>query len=278
MAYTLSNMIRDAVKALGRVASKSFTCDSAGTTLTAVNTKFNDLKPVYKDGDNSLVGGVLLVVTTTDGAAPQGEYQRISAYTQTTGTITVDTAFTAALASGDVCMIIHNQFEMEELVELANQALANLGQFYKVDTSLTTSSTRNYTLPIATKGRRPHSIEIYIDSDERAPISDWEYYGAAAPGTEATIQFAEDPPTGKTLYVTYETEHPRVTTFTSVIWEDIPEALAKWALVVEIIRWQNPDDNQTINALNSATRNYDIAKRSMKLWKPKRAVQWFVNS
>jgi len=277
MAYTCSNAIRDAIKELGRVASFEFACTDAGSTTTALNTNFNAVgKPQYRDGDKSLILGTLMVISTTDGLAPQGEYQRISAYVESTGTITVDSAFTAAIGANDVCMIIHNQFKIEELVAMLNGALIDLGQFYKIDTSLTTTSSRDYTLPIIAKGKRPVNIEIYVDSDNREPYNDYEYYGATAPGTEATIQFQKDPPSGKTLYVTYELEHPRVAAFGDVIWEDIPESLAKWGLVVKIIKWQNPDDNLAINELNSATRNYDIAFRTMKRWKPKRLPQWFV--
>jgi len=277
MAYTLSNMIRDAIKELGRVASFEFSCTSAGSTTTAVNTNFNAVgKPQYRDGDKSLILGTLMVISTTDGLAPQGEYQRISAYTESTGTVTVDTAFTAAPGDGDVCRVVHNQFKIEELVAMANAALQDLGQFYKVDTSLTTTTSRNYTLPIIAKGKRPKSIEIYVDADNREPRSDYEYYGATAPGTEATIQFQRDLPVDKTLYITYELEHPRLVDFDDVIWEDIPESLAKWGLVVKILKWQNPDDNLALNEFNSATRQYDIARATMKRWKPKKAPHWFI--
>jgi hypothetical protein len=276
MAYTLFDMVRDGVVSLGRIASNTFTCNSVGSTTTAVNSKFNSLKPIYKDEDKALINGTLLVISTTDGLAPQGEWQRISAYTETTGTITVDDDFSAVIGDGDRCMIIHNQFPIEELVELANQALADLGQFYKVDTSLTTSGTRNYTLPIATKGRRPVSVEIYIEADSRTPVSDFEYYGATAPGTEATIQLKHTPPEGKTLYITYATEHPRVSTYDDVIWEDVPEAVAKWGLAVQINKWQNPDDNATINALNDSQRTLEYYKQTMVLWKPPRAAKWSV--
>ena len=275
MSYTLSNMLRDGVSTLGRVAFRNFTATS-GTATTALNTNFNLVgDPVYTDGDESLVLGTLIVISTTDGLAPQGEYQRISGYTEDSGTITVDTAFTAAIEDGDVCMIIHAQFSIENLIELVNQTLLDLGQFYQIDTSLTTSSTRNYTLPIAAKGGRPYSIEIEVDTDQRDYVVAWDYI-TAAPGSTATIQFQNDPPTGKTLYITYKAEHARLTDYDDVISEDIPEAVCKWGMSVAIQRWQNPSDASELQAMNEALRNYEVAIQRMERWKPKRVARWAV--
>jgi len=275
MAYTLQNMIRDGISTLGRVAFNKFTC-TGGSTLTAVNTNFNAVgKPAYDDGDKSLILGTLLVIATTDGAAPQGEYQRISGYTQSTGTITVDTVFTAALEAGDRCMIIHNQYGLEDMIELANQTLTDLGYFYTIDTSLTTSATSNYTLPIAGKGSRPYSIEIYVADDKRVPITDWRYI-TAAPGSTATIQFQEDPPTGKTLYITYKHEHARLADFDDVVDESIPEAVAKWGLSVAIQRWQNPSDGIELQFLQEAKSELRVAQQRWKRWKPRKLPKWAI--
>lgn len=268
-------MLRDGVSTLGRVAFRNFTA-TGGSTTTALNSNFNLVgDPVYTDGDESIVLGTLIVVSTTDGLAPQGEYQRISAYTEDSGTITVDTAFSAAIGAGDVCMIIHSQFSVENLIELANQTLTDLGQFYRVDSSLTTSATRNYTLPLAAKGNRPHSIEIEVVTDRRDYVAAWDYI-TALPGSTATIQFQYDPPAGKTLYITYAAEHGRVTDYDDVIDESIPQAVCKWGLSVAIQRWQNPSDGVELQAMNEALRNHEVALQRMERWKPKNIPRWAV--
>jgi len=273
MAYTLSNMIRDGITTLGRVAYRRFTA-TGGSTTTALNTNFNLVgDPVYTDGDESLVLGTLFVVSTTDGAAPQGEFQRISAYTETTTTIEVDTAFSAAIGAGDSLMIIHSQFKIEDLVELANQTLVDLGQFYFVDSSLTTTTTRDYTLPIAAKGARPYSVEIETDTDQREYVNDYNYI-TATPGTEATLQFNSSLVSGKTLYITYQAEHPRLVDWDDVLDESIPESVAKWGLSSSILRWQNPSDGVELQAMNEALRNYEVAKQRMTRWAPKRVPKW----
>jgi len=276
MAFTLSNMLQAGISTMGRSACDSFTCSAAGTTLTAVNTKFNAVgKPVYDDDDKDLINGTLIVTTTTDGLAPQGEYSRISGYAQSTGTLTVDTAFTGALGSGDVCMIIYNRYPVEDLIELCNQSLRGLGWFYTIDTSLTTSATRDYTLPIAAKGNNPVDISIYLDSDQRVSISNFKYI-TAGPGTEATIQFDTDPAVGKTLYIIYKYNHPTLTAFDDVLDESIPQTVAQWALSVAIQRWQNPTEGIEIQFLQEAKSELSVAKQMWKRWKPKKTPRWAV--
>ncbi|MCP4143164.1 MAG: hypothetical protein GY755_23235, partial [Chloroflexi bacterium] len=125
MAYTLSNLIQDGVSTLGRVGSRIILA-TGGSTTTAIDTKLNSIEPDYRDDDETLVRGTLIVTRTTDGLAPQGEFQRITAYSETSAQITMD-AVSAAVGAGDTCRIIHSQFKLEEIIELANQALVDLG-------------------------------------------------------------------------------------------------------------------------------------------------------
>ena len=276
MSYTLSNLIQDGVGELGRVASRNIIA-TGGSTLTVIDTKLNLVgAPVYTDGDDSVVLGTMLIVATTDGLAPQGEFSRISAYAESSTTFTVDTAFTAVVGAGDECLIIHSQFRLDELISMANRALRDIGEMYKIDSSITTSGTKQYDLPVAAKGYRPARIDIYVDADTRAPISAFDYIPSAA-GSVGSIIFQYDPPTAKTLYITYSQPHPRVSDFDDAIDEDIAVPLAKWSLVVQLYRWQNPDDRGQINAMNEALRNYEMAKQRYKMWKPSRIPKYFVS-
>ena len=78
-----------------------------GTVTTATSTtqfKVDSLKGL---GTNLLNDAYYCQVIEADAAAPEGEIQKISAYTTADGNITVGTAFTVAPAVGDYVLILH---------------------------------------------------------------------------------------------------------------------------------------------------------------------------
>jgi len=78
-----------------------------GTVTTATSTtqfKVDSLKGL---GTNLLNDAYYCQVIEADAAAPEGEIQKVSAYTTADGDITVGAAFTVAPAVGDYVLILH---------------------------------------------------------------------------------------------------------------------------------------------------------------------------
>jgi hypothetical protein len=281
MTYTLSNLLQDGIKTSGRVGYRTlFT--TGGSTTTLIDTKLNlSTQPDYNDDDDTLVRGTVLVIRTTDGAAPQGEFQRISGYNESTATITVE-AFSAAIGAGDTCMIIHSQFKLEEMVELANQALLDIGDIALVDTSITTAaSQREYTLPVALKDARPLRVQLQgITTD--ANDNRWEdvtdyYITPASPGSTGLITFNKQFPSGRSIKIWYLGHHPALSAFDDDISDTAHPNLVRFALASEMWRWRNPSDGVELNQANEIYRKYAEAKVKHPIWKPKRSPKYFVS-
>lgn len=253
---TLFDVLKNTYLALGNLEITSAT---GGSTTTVVDTKMVDY------GDDDLVNGTIFVIRDADGtgAAPQGEAQRISANSQSTQTITVDTAFSAAIATGDTIGIAKNVYPLHTLIELVNRALASLGTVQLVDTSLNTISGQvEYALPLALK------YEI-----ARVQISHYNYYGEidnwgvipAAAGTTGTLVLPNRQMAGRTLRLWYEAEHPPVALMSDVINETIHSEYITALTVEKALQWQNDrqsgQDAYMLQRLNNAKADADNARR-----------------
>ena len=156
MAFTLSNMLQGVYKALGQLRVSTAT---GGSTTTIVDTK-----RVGTANDDDFRNGVAFVVRDAGGAsaAPEGEFNRISAYVDSTGTFTVDTAYTAAPASGDTYAWANQQYPIYEMIQAMNDGLRLLGDVPLVDTTTldTAAAQTEYAAAVAWKRRRPYRIDI----------------------------------------------------------------------------------------------------------------------
>ena len=97
MAFTLSNLLVGAFQGLGQmtIGNKA----TGGSTTTVVDsTQANTAR------DNAWKNGAMFITRDAGGAsaAPEGQFQRISAFTNSSGTFTVETAFSTAVAAGDI--------------------------------------------------------------------------------------------------------------------------------------------------------------------------------
>lgn len=270
---TLASLIRDAVVHLGRTNYKMLKA-TAGSTTTIADT----LVTGFSDDDDAVVNGTIIITADAGGAgaAPEGEAQRISAYSETTSQFTVDTAFTQAVAAGDGAMFINSQFPFAELKQLANTMLADLGNIALVDTSITSATgTNEYTLPVGLKYTDPIQVS-YANSgaNDRVPVTNFTVI-PAAPGTTGKLVL-RNLPDARQVYVIYNGTHPLLTTFNSVISETIDPALASWALASCIWRWKEPTDPASLQRLNEALSKEAQFKMERPIWKPLQQPHWLV--
>lgn len=278
MAYLMTNIFQDTLLFIGREACKVTTATD-GSATTAIDTKLED----SLGEDDSVKGGTLIVVRDAGGAgaAPEGEMQRISGYVRETNVITVDTAFsgTSAIATGDTIMVGAAKYPMRDLIQLLNLAMKWLGDIVLTETSLTTADSQTeYAWGVDLKRRPPLQIQIQTvtDSDDNRweSVLDW-YATPAAPGSAGLNILTNQPASGYSLKRWYETTHPALTAWNSIISETIPPRLAMMAMVMTVLRWYGPRSDLEINKYREAAGEFMAAKAELPIWRPESRSRFF---
>lgn len=278
MAFTLSNMLYGAWAALGQTDETTAT---GGSTTTAIDTK---LSGKYTDDD--LVGGTIVVVRDAGGlgAAPEGEFARISAYSDGSQTFTIDT-ITTAIASGDRIGIVKPLYNLQVMIQRANEALREVGKIPLPDTSLTTVANQTeYALPVALKSARLIRVEVQTlknvtGDNEWITIPNWRVV-PASPGSTGLL-ILPSMIAGYTIKITYLGYHTAVNAFNDPISEYIDPRLAIKALELRALDWLISSKGQSatnfeLQRWNKAATEYDQLQAKYPVFKevnyPKFAV------
>lgn len=278
MAFTLSDLLIAVNRKLGNLEEYIAT---GGSTTTVVSTNLGD---IY--GDDDLSGATIFVLRDAGGAAaaPEKEYQPVSAYVQSTNTISTGT-FSSAVGSGDLFGIAKSIYPLNTMVSLANDAIEELGLIPLVDTTtlVTADSKTEYTQSLAWKQPAPIRIDMQTntgdaDDNQWSELIGWNYVPAAA-GATGLIEFQESLPAGYYLRVWYRDVHPRLTVYSSVINEAIPRPLLQAVLVEKALEYQNRRTNGTDQFLLQSWQDARQAKKDamgmFKFAKPKRNPKLF---
>ncbi len=225
----LSELLQSGYKKLGQLRAYPTT---GGSATTAVVVQLKNKKSIAK--------GVLFVIADSAGAAPEGEFQRITGYAKVTGTFTVDTL--TAIASGDTVGVASDLYPIHTMVELANDSLRALGDIEVEDTTTldSVSNQTEYDLPVAWKRSL---LELYIQGKtDDANDNQWYqlYDYQKFPGTPGTVGTLITPylASGRDLKAVYLGKHPRVSAFDDAIDDVINPEVAMWSLVGEMLNWQ----------------------------------------
>uniref|UniRef100_A0A6H1ZI19 Uncharacterized protein n=1 Tax=viral metagenome TaxID=1070528 RepID=A0A6H1ZI19_9ZZZZ len=151
MATIFSNTLADLIEMTARLYGdwKSGTVDS-GSTTTIVDDTRQEADDYFQ---NTTPVSVVHIVSTTDGAAPQGESSRATDFTHATGTITISTdkPFTVAPGADDTYAIL-SELDWDEVkwaINTAIQSVASDALEWVVDetTVVAQDSTWEYALP-----------------------------------------------------------------------------------------------------------------------------------
>ena len=264
MALTTFDVFVDVLQDLGVLNITTTT--GASSKIALVDSK---IAATYEDDEFN--EGWAFCIRTSDGLAPQGEYVRISDYDGVTGTFTVDT-FSANVDAGDTIGFINDEYPLRLMLERLNSALRTekIGDLVLVDTSITTvSGQTEYTLPVGLK-RKPIKVEIQTSTTsgdyEYQQRYDWQYIPAAA-GSTGQIVFAADPIASRLLRIWYTGRHGTLSTYSSVINEVIPPEVVRYALLVEIMSWQNARNKGEDDYIRDEYNKYsDLLEDALKRW------------
>lgn len=270
MAYVLSNLLRDAMRFQGQDAF-DIRVATSGSTTTMIDTMIED-----KYSEDEYKDGTIIVIRTTDSAAPQDEFSRISAYSENTMEATF-AALTAVVDANDACMLISNEYPLRVLIELANDALRDCGEISLTSTSLTTvDGAREYTLPVAEK----NLVGVYLqtnlnDTDDNSwvRLDSWRIVPSAG-NVDATIIFPQTFLAGYLLQFIYNTFHPDVSVYNSPINEAIPAPLIALVLADKIMQWSGVS-NANINYANKIQAELQQARGKYRVRKERAKTQFF---
>lgn len=272
--YNLTDLLQDSYRELGQLNLS--TVDSTCAVTTVVDTKVKD----KIGGDDTWKDGTIFIVldATTAGTAPEGKFEIITGWAEATGTFTFAT-MTTAPADGDTYGYCNDMYPLQQMIELANDALRALGDIPLIDiTTLDTAASKTeYTYEVAWKRRPPVKIEIQTklsDADDFKwrEIHGWHYRPATA-GTDGLIALPQ-PTASRDLAIWYMDRHPRVNAYGDPILKAIHPELAKRALVEKALQWQNRrmmgGDDFLLQTWSDAKMQLMEAKLTYPIWKPKR--------
>lgn len=240
---------------------------TGGSTTTIVDSR---LPGIGWNEDDQFNDGTAFILYDAAGAggAPQGECRVVSDYGQASGTITVGTAFTQAVAAGDVYGVMTDRYPKQVLVGKLNEWLAEQGDVPTEDTSLTTAaSTREYTLPAAAAKRDLR--EVWIAQATAQPY-DWQMLKHwrqvyAAGGANGKLIFPYDPASGYLLKLVYMAPHAALYTDAGVLSDYLAADLAALEVALRAARWRldqpGSEAEQVIRKINDLMGRAALARR-----------------
>jgi len=243
MAKYLTNLLLDTYTALGR-AEEPFLA-TGGTTTTIVNSliQYLDEQPDESDFTERRYWAFVAWDAGGAGAAPEGEYQRISAYASDTWTYTMATMGATPAAGDRVVVVSEDDLPMQQAIILANQVLQDFGEIELVDTSLTTVAQQTeYTLPAGIT--RENLIEVMIqgittDADDNRWVRiQYKDIQPATAGTQHTIVI-DQYSAGYDLLLRYKSYHPVLSVYNSEIEAALPYQTIKAAMRAICVDWMN---------------------------------------
>lgn len=267
---------------LGKIEAFEEFIATGGSTTTVINGKIADRQD--RPEDNYSIDYTAIVVRDAGGAnaAPEGEMQRINAFTSGSYTHTVDTAFSAAVASGDKVAIVNSDIPLHEMYRAINNALAKIGEIPLVDSSLTSAAQQTeYALPVALKKEDLLRVEYQGETND-ANDNRWihiQKYDVipAAPGSTGLLILPQLP-SSRTIRITYIGVHPTITAATSTISEYIHPSILYAAVKKEVLAWFNGTtsggENYWLQKENEAAQELEMNLSKHPIWMPKHTPKY----
>jgi hypothetical protein len=270
MALTLSDILQAGYAELGQL---NVNLATGGSTTTIVDTTQTD------GDDDAWKDGAAFIVNTTDGLTPIGQFQRVSAFVAATGTLTVDTAFSTAIAAGDTYGLVGSYYPLRQMIKSVNDALRSLGDVDLTDTTTldTADSTTEYAASVTWKRSAPFRVDIQTLTGSAGANAwrtshDWEYVPAAA-GTAGKIIFADYQPATRDIRVWYKGPHATVSAYGDVIAEVFDPETVVQAFIAKALEWQNTRSQGADQFLLQRGQKAEQALANLLVTRPRQRVK-----
>jgi len=279
MAFTLSDTLQALYKQLGQLNVSIATGGSATTVI--------DTKQIGLHRDNSWKDGAVFIIRDAAGASasPEGKFERVSAYVNSTGTFTFAT-LTDAIASGDTFGFVSSYYPIYQMIQSVNDGLRSLGDMEFNDTTTldTIDGDTEYSAAIAWKRTRPPKFWIQGRTGDAADnqwqeVTDYQWEPAIA-GSAGRLILNFYPIGSRDVKVRYKDKHGVVNAYNDPIDERITPKLVVAAAMVEALQWQNSRvqgaDSYLLQLLNKSLQDLENAKMEVPIERTKRSRQMFV--
>lgn len=220
--------------------------------------------PNRAEADDYWNNGTALIIHDAGGAgaAPQSEYRMISDSASATWTITVGTAFSAAVGAGDRYGLIKKRYRLNKIEQAVNEAVSEIGPILIVDkTTLTTVDNQTeYNLPLADIDLRRVMIQGQnddADDNQWQEVYNWTVE-AAATGTVDILRLPYAYPAGYDLMLEYVARHPALLNASDKLSESIHPDRVVFAAAHKLLTdysdrtGRQPDFLNTLNRLKEA--------------------------
>jgi len=273
--YEVIKQVAIDLNQLKRVANEyEFTASGAGSATTTVNSNFAATN-VNEPPEEDFFKNHAIFITYDAGAAaasPEGRWGSITAYDETTYTLTHST-LTDATASGDKFFIISQSlFPISAYVTACNRALKDLGAMTFVDRSLTTAADQTeYSLPtgvIELLDVRVQTNTSDANDNRYMRVNGCRLVPPTTTLSTAPILYVPQQVSGRTLEIHYNGLHPVVSAYNDVIWKYVQSPLivnaTKKALLEQFLNGEGQAAQQHWrNMYDEATQQTEYYKRAL---------------
>lgn len=219
MAYTLYDVVLKTARELEVIVEGTAT---AGATTSITDTVY--LQNRYEDDFFNAGQAFILYDAGGAGAAPQGEWGRITDFVKSTGVVTI-TAVSAAVAAGDRYALMDDTYTLDDLIGAINRVLMEIPIEVVDLTSVDTATNQlEYTLPT---GILDNNIEVWIQQQTGDTDANmWEithawYIQETTTGTGKLLVFYVQPPYDYDVKLVYRTPHPALYARTDKLRESV---------------------------------------------------------
>ena len=232
---------------------------SSGSTTTVVCAALTD-------SDDHWNEGTLLVLTDAGGASavPENESRAISDFVASTDTVTVGTAFSAALAADDLFAITTDEYPRWAVLRAINAALQWYGDIPAHDDSTldTAASTLEYSLPAAAV----HDLrQVFIAAGTSTPYTYTRFPYYHVDHGNSKLVFHQQPPYVRNIRLVYMAPHDTIDSDDDTINPALHlPALYEYA-VAQCYRWKTQragyDDKSLIDQHNHSLQLAETEKK-----------------
>ena len=216
---------------------------SEGTATGGSTTTLIDTINLTQDDDFWNLGTIWILYDGGGaGAAPEGEWGRISDFANATSVITVPTM--TAPAAGDRYAVADDEFTLDTIISQINSSLADMGRMVYTDTTTITTADdqTEYTLPTGLAAGDLRQVWLQGDDDDSddnrwTRIYNYEIQKSAT-GTADEIIFQYQYASGYAIKLVYIAPHPEMYLITSELSEMVPLPNILYNSVLNILRYK----------------------------------------
>jgi hypothetical protein len=243
---------------------------TGGSTTTVVDTLRRT------ESDDTWNGGTLWVTydAAGAGAAPQGEYARVTDFVNSTATLTVETV--TAVASGDRYALTDKKYPLEDLQMAVNRAIRDIGPVPVTNSTAidTATAQTEYTLPTAANDDLREVWLQWITNDANDnqwyPVRNW-YLQRTAAGTADTLVFPEQPMYPRDVKLVYMAPHAALVASTDKLAETINYKRVIYRATVHALNHYSMKTHSTDEYLQQTIQNAERRADQADLMYPVKA-------